>query len=285
MSNLIAFIKQYIHVLVFVVLQVLAIVMLYYSMNYPRYALASMARTIAAPVNQMCYKVVSHFNLVGENKQLALQNMRLLQDKPENFFSVSDTAKTAYHTEVDTVRHRTTRTRMYDYTTAGVVFNTIHKKYNYLIIDKGRADGVVPDMAVLSPNGIVGVVTDVSAHFSTVTSLLNPNTRISAKVLPVNQLGTIAWHFGDPTTVYLEDVPEHINIQVGDSVYTSGYSEIYPGNVLVGVVSEKNKSNSSSFLSLKVKLTTDFNHINTVYLVRNLYQDELETLKSKMKDE
>ena len=153
------------------------------------------------------------------------------------------------------------------------------------MLDKGSLDGVVCDMAVLSPNGIVGVVTDVSPHFATVTSLLNPNTRISAKVLPVNQLGTIAWHFGDPTCVYLEDVPEHISINVGDSVYTSGYSDIFPNNVLIGVVCEKSKMTTSSFLSLKVKLTTDFNHINTVYLVRNLYKEELEGLKSKMQDD
>lgn len=285
MSNLIAFLKKYLHVLVFIILQVTAIVMLYNSMNYPRYALASATKTIAAPVNKLCYNIERHFNLFEENKQLVKQNLKLLENRDENFFTESDTMKTAYFEEVDTARNRTIRTRMYDYTTAGVVYNTIHKKNNYLMLDKGSMDGVVCDMAVLSPNGVIGIVSDVSPHFATVTSLLNSSTRISAKVLPVNQLGTIAWHFGDPSCVYLEDIPEHININVGDSVYTSGYSDIFPNNVLIGVVCEKSKTSASSFLSLKVKLTTDFNHINTVYLVRNLYKEELEGLKSKMGNE
>lgn len=285
MSELIAFLKRYFHVIVFVVLQILALVMLYYSMNYPRYALAGITRTITAPINRLAYSVERHFNLNGENEQLVQQNLRLLQDREDNFISESDSLLTAEDVVVDTTTKRTTRTRLYDYSTANVVYNTIHKKYNYLIIDKGSDDGIVCDMAVLSPNGIIGVVTDVSRHFATVTSLLNPNSKISAKVMPANQLGTIAWTYGDPYTAYLEDIPEHLNINVGDSVYTSGYSDIFPSNLLIGVISGKGKASGSSFLTLKVKLTTDFNHINTVYVVRNLYKEEFDDLKSKMQDD
>jgi len=131
----------------------------------------------------------------------------------------------------------------------------------------------------------VGVVSDVSKHFATIISLLHPDCQISAKVHPANQLGTITWRYGDPQSVYLEDIPEHLNINEGDSVLTSGYSNIFPSGILIGTISEKSKNPTANFLTLKVALATDFNHINTVFVVRNLYREELETLKSNMKED
>ena len=285
MGRLFDFLKRYFHVITFVVLQVAALVMLSYSMNYPHYALARITKSITAPVNHLCFNVVRHFNLNSENEALVKQNLQLLQDQDDNFLIGDDSLRTAESVNVDTVRKVTRRTRLYDYSTASVVYNTSHKKNNYLLIDKGSDDGVTTEMAVLSPNGIVGVVTDVAKHFSTVTTLLNPSTKISAKVLRTNQLGTISWHFGDAEVAYLEDVPEHAEVNVGDSICTSGYSDIFPNNVLIGVVSSSEKDPSSGFLVLKVKLSTDFSHLNTVYLVQNVYRDEFEQLKSRMKDE
>lgn len=285
MGQLFDFIKKYFHILLFIILQVVGIVMLYHSMTYQHYYIAHATKAITAPINELSYSIISHFNLSSENKGLVEQNLKLLRDQESNFLVSEDSLYTAEKEVTDTNTHKTTRTRLYDYSTANVVYNTIHRKHNYIIIDKGSEDGITNDMAVLSSRGIVGVVTDVSTHFATVTSLLHPNSNISAKVMPADQLGTIAWKYGDPTTAYLNDIPEHMSINVGDSVYTSGFSDIFPSGLLIGVISEKSKSNESSFLTLKVKLSTDFNHINSVFLVRNLYKEELEGLKEKMEED
>ncbi|MCQ2264021.1 MAG: rod shape-determining protein MreC [Bacteroidales bacterium] len=285
MGKLYEFIRRYFHVLLFIALAITGIVLIYQSTTYQRFAIGEATRTITGPVNAMSQKIVSHFNLSSENEGLVEQNLRLLREQKANFLVSSDSISTAESEVTDTVTHRTTTKRLYDYSTANVVYNTIHRKHNYLMIDKGTEDGITRDMAVLSSRGIVGVVTDVSAHFATVTSLLHPNSNISAKVMPANQLGTIAWKFGDPTTAYLNDIPEHMSINVGDSVFTSGFSDIFPNNLLIGVISEKSKSPNNSFLTLKVKLATDFNHVNTVFLVRNLYKEEMDELKAEMEDE
>lgn len=285
MGKLYEFIRRYFHVLLFIALAITSIVLIYQSTTYQRFAIGEATRTITGPVNAMSQKIVSHFNLSAENEGLVEQNLRLLREQKANFLVSSDSISTAESEVTDTVTHRTTTKRLYDYSTANVVYNTIHRKHNYLMIDKGTEDGITRDMAVLSSRGIVGVVTDVSAHFATVTSLLHPNSNISAKVMPANQLGTIAWKFGDPTTAYLNDIPEHMSINVGDSVFTSGFSDIFPNNLLIGVISEKSKSPNNSFLTLKVKLATDFNHVNTVFLVRNLYKEEMDELKAEMEDE
>lgn len=270
--------------MLFIILQITAIVLIYNTMNYPRFAISTATQSFTAPFNKLCQNVLQYFNLGSENEALVRQNLVLLQAQKDNFLESTDTLMTAESVKVDSMNHRTC-TRLYDYSYANVVYNTIHKKYNYLMIDKGYEDGITNDMAILSASGVVGVISDVSPHFSTVISVLNPDSRLSAKVVPANQLGTIVWKFGDPTCAYLNDVPEYMNINVGDTVLTSGYSNIFPQNVIIGTICEKAKSENNSFLTLKVKLSTDFNHINTVYVVKNLYKDELDSLKIKMKDE
>ncbi len=270
--------------LTFIVLQILCVVMIFKTTTYPQFALARIARVVTTPVNKLCYSVIRHFNFNKENQYLVQQNLELLNSQESNFLLRSDSVVPVEGDFTDTLGH-TKRVRLYEYSTANVIYNTIHKKNNYLMIDKGSEDGIMPDMAVLSASGVVGVVSDVSTHFSTVISLLHPDCQISAKVLPANQLGTVSWHYGDSKYVYLEDIPEHLNIDKGDSVVTSGYSNIFPNGILLGTVAEKGKDPTQSFLTLKVALATDFNHINTVYVVRNLYQAELDTLKSKMKED
>lgn len=285
MGKLIAFIQKYLHIIVFMILLILGFYFIYQSTNYPRFAIAHATSTITAPINRLSYNIISHFNLKSENDALVEQNLQLLKERESNFLTSSDSISTAESVTTDTNTHKVTRTRLYDYSSANVVYNTIHRKYNYMMIDKGSDDGVTPDMAVLSASGIAGVVTDVTSHFATVTSLLHPNSNISAKVIPADQLGTVTWKYGDPTTAYLNDIPEHMNINVGDSVVTSGFSDIFPSGLLIGTISEKSKSPTDSFLTLKIKLATDFNHVNHVYIVRNLYKEEMDQLKKKMEDE
>ena len=284
MNNLLVFLKRYFHVLTFVVLQVLCLVMISRTMNYPGFAIARATKVLTMPINWMCYSFIRHFNYSKENQYLTEQNLMLLNAQEGNFLVSSDSVTPVEGNYTDSLG-RTKRVRLYEYTSANIIYNTIHKKNNYLIIDKGAEDGIEPDMSVLSAEGVVGVVSEVSRHFATVISLLHPDCQISAKVHPANQLGTITWRYGDPQSVYLEDIPEHLNINEGDSVLTSGYSNIFPSGILVGTVSEKSKDPTASFLTLKVKLATDFNHINTVFVVRNLYREELETLKSNMKED
>ena len=265
-------------------MKVVCIVLISKTMNYPGFAIVRATKVLTTPINRMCYGVVRHFNFNKENQYLTQQNLELLNAQEGNFLISSDSITGVEGDYTDTLG-RTKRVRLYEYTSANVIYNTIHKKNNYLMIDKGSEDGIQPDMSVLSAEGVVGVVSEVSKHFSTVISLLHPDCQISAKVQPANQLGTITWRYGDPTSVYLEDIPEHLNINEGDSVLTSGYSNIFPNGILIGTISEKSKDPTASFLTLKVTLATDFNHINTVYVVRNLYREELETLKSNMKED
>ena len=234
---------------------------------------------VTAPIQKMANVFYRQFHYARENADLMQQNLELMQEKENMFIFSEDTVYSVFSGE------NKSKHRMYDVTTAHVIFNTINKTSNYMIIDKGKKDGIMPDMAVLSPDGVAGIVSDVSENFSTVISLLNPNARVSAKIFPINQLGTVVWMDSDATIAQVIGIPQHLLVSVGDTVLTSGYSYVFPKDILIGTVIEKYDNPNNTFLTIKIRLATDFSNIYNVYLISNLYKSELDSLKSNFKNE
>lgn len=280
MNSLRDFLRKYFHIFFFFILLIFAIVLVYNNNNYQNYAITTSSQGITGPIQKFSNNFYRQFKYFKENESLMIQNIELLRLQENMFITNEDSTYT-----ISSVGVKKTRKRLYDFTTAHVIFNTIHKTNNYIIIDKGKKDGITTDMAVLSPQGIVGVVSDVSANFSTVISLLNPNSRVSAKIMPINQLGTVIWVDYDPTVAQVIDIPQHLMIAVGDSVLTSGNSDVYPKDLLIGTVIEKYDNSNNTFLTIKIKLAADFRNLHNVYVINNLYKPELDSLKSQFKND
>ena len=272
-------VKHNFHLLTFLLLQVLAVLLIYNNSHYLHFAISTATQGITAPVQKLANSFYKQFRYASENADLMQQNLELLKEKESMFIFSEDTVHSVFSGENKNKR------RMYDVTTAHVVFNTINKPSNYIIIDKGRKDGVVPDMAVLSPAGVAGFVSDVSENFSTVISLLNPHAQVSARIMPINQVGTVVWVDADPSVAQVIAIPQHLIVSMGDSVLTSGYSDVFPKDILIGTVIEKYDNPNNTFLTIKIRLATDFRNLYNVYLISNLYKPELDALKSNFKNE
>ncbi|MBP5563427.1 MAG: rod shape-determining protein MreC [Bacteroidales bacterium] len=282
MNNLIEFFKKAFHIIVLAVLLILSIVMLGTSLSFNEHSLARGVQSIVGPIQKSGAGMIHRFRLGPENEELVKQNIELMRERENMYIEKDDTTLTEM-SQPDSL-HRE-RIRMYDYTYAHVIFRTVDRAFNYMIVDKGAKDGICRDMAVLSPSGVAGVVTDVSSNFATVRPILHPESRISAVVTPANQNGTVIWEGDDPRVAYLEAIPQHSEINIGDSVFTNGYSNIFPKGLLIGTVKEVQVGNNASFLTIKVKLATKYTDIYTVYMVENLFKSELDTLKANFKDE
>jgi rod shape-determining protein MreC len=171
------------------------------------------------------------------------------------------------------------RMRQFAFIPAKVVDNTVHRAKNYVTINKGRLDGIEPDMGVISPDGVVGKVKDVSDHFSVITSVLHTDMYVSALVKRSNTLGSIVWEGIEPRTAGLENIPIHINIINGDTIVTSGYSGIYPPNTMVGTVAEVRPEEDAAFYDIDINLSNDFYRLSYVYVVKNLLRQEQDSLE------
>ena len=170
--------------------------------------------------------------------------------------------------------------QQYEYISARVINNSVTRVNNYITLDKGSMQGIRPEMAVMGSNGVVGIVKDVSEHFSTVISLLHSSTKISSKIKKNDYFGSTVWDGDSPQFARLLDIPSHAQVTVGDTIVTSSYSGIFTRDIFVGTVSELGTT-GESFKEIKLRLSTDFQKLSYVYVVRNLMKSERDTLEAK----
>jgi len=182
----------------------------------------------------------------------------------------------------DSLWHKFTRPA-YEYVPAVVISNSIGLNNNWLMINRGSADGVVPNMGVVSKEGIVGIVRHVDREFSTVMSVLHRQTKISAILKGKGAFGSLVWDNRDPNHMTLKDIPRHIIVSDGDTVLTSGYSTMFPGGHLVGVVegTPKPDRDNQYFYAIKVRLSQDPSLFSEGYVVCHLFQQTLDSLQQR----
>ncbi|MBL7806880.1 MAG: rod shape-determining protein MreC [Saprospiraceae bacterium] len=217
-----------------------------------------------------------------DSLQLRLSNARQVQiPVQDTFFLVSYDSLSRN----DSILRKTVRP-LFQSLTAKVVKNSVSSANNWMIINRGTSDGVKTDMAVLSPEGIVGIVRHVSPHFSLVMSVLHQQAKISVSLpMQKNAFGSLTWDGGDPTMMTLRYIPQHFVVKENEPVVTSGYSLMFPQGHPVGKVSGNPKSDPENpyFLEIKVKLNQDMSTVRDVSIVQNLFQSELDSLQLKVK--
>lgn len=172
----------------------------------------------------------------------------------------------------------------YSFVAANVISNSVTSTTNYLRIDRGRMDSIAPSLGVISSDGIVGVVRAVTPNYSSVMSLLHRQTRVKAAVGNDGYFGTLRWGGVDPQTMLLEAVPKHATVEKGDTVYTSGYSQLFPPGIIIGNVEEVNLAPGQNFYSISVKLRNDLSRVRYVYVVRNRMREEHEQLEEQINE-
>jgi rod shape-determining protein MreC len=166
---------------------------------------------------------------------------------------------------------------------AHVINNSLNLVNNYLTLDKGKSDGILPEMGVIGEEGVVGIVYMASEHYSVVISVLNSKSNISCKIKNSDYFGYLKWEHGDSRYAYLKDLPRHAEFNLGDTIITSGYSTVFPEGVMVGTVDDMADSNDGLSYLLKVKLATNFGKISNVRVITDVQRIEQEELELKTK--
>jgi rod shape-determining protein MreC len=177
--------------------------------------------------------------------------------------------------------------QQYTLLAAKVIKNSISLRNNYITINRGSTDGIVKDMAVISPQkGVVGFVQEVSEHLAIIRSLLNKNTAISVFVKKNNAFGSLVWGDGnfDYQKAYVKEIPNHIKVKVGDTIITSGVGS-FPRGIEVGKITKTGISTGDSFMTLEISLFNNFSTLQYVYVVKDRLSAEQKDLESKLPNE
>lgn len=245
--------------------------------NYQRTVFLEYSTSFFGYLSSTVTQVRDYFHLEGDNEKLIEENNRLRnQIEALKLFREQEESDTLWKSFFS-------REVNYVYKTAKMIHFGFNKTKNYITVNKGEEEGIEPEMAVCSEDGVVGVVEKVSRHYARVLPLINTNLRISAKIRKNGYYGSLQWDGNDYRYSYLNDIPFHVSAEIGDTIVTSGFSSIFPEGVTIGFIESVNKQ-TANFLSIKVKLATDFKRISDVYLIANTKKQEQRQLEENHDD-
>jgi rod shape-determining protein MreC len=137
--------------------------------------------------------------------------------------------------------------------------------FQTILIDKGRNDGVVQDMAVVSAEGLVGRVIGVSNHHAKVLLILDGNSAVDAYIQRSRARGVLVG-LGRELCL-LKYVQRNEDVQVGDKVISSGMGGVFPKGLLVGTVQEVVRGSSGLFQRVEVEPAVNFSRLEDVMVV------------------
>ncbi len=162
-------------------------------------------------------------------------------------------------------------------TSARIVSRHTGAYKNFIILDKGKADGIHVSDGVWTSEGAVGVVSSVSEHFSKVFLLRHPTVTLSVKLDKPGHYGFTNWKMNGEKLIRVVDIPVEADVQAGDTVRTSGMSLIFPENIPVGHVVEVVDTEGEGKV-LKVRPFADIDRISYVYIGFNPRREELKKI-------
>jgi rod shape-determining protein MreC len=277
MYNLLRFLVRYYLFFFFLILEGFCFYLIYQNSKYHQAAFVNMANTANGKAYQTVSGVTDYFYLRQMADSLVAENATLHARLKES------TDDKAAHTQqqTDTIGGRVEQ--VFTYIPAKVIHNSVNLSANYIYINRGAKQGITTQMGVISPGGVVGQVVNVTDDYAAVMSLLNKNFKVSAKLRNSNYFGTLSWEGKNTTLAKLKEIPKHVKMKEGDTIVTSGYSELFPENVIVGTVKHVNAEPEENFLDIDVTLSTNMNNISYVYVVNNLKRKEFIALDSVVK--
>ena len=264
MRSLLNFLERYNNLIIFLILTGVSFYLIATRNYYHNTKVVNSMRWLTHGVETKISDARNYLNLRNINDNLANENTtlrnsinRLLRNENSIFFTVSDT-----------IYQQT-----YQYTSARITNNSVNKQYNFFTINKGTKSGLTTDMAVIADGSVAGVISGCSENFSIVMSLINLDFRLSARIKSSGYFGSLMWNGRDYRTAILRDIPQHITVNVGDTIETTGYSAIFPEGINIGVISDYEKP-GSDFYIIKVRLKTDFRKLHYVDVAANKRKEE-----------
>ncbi len=173
--------------------------------------------------------------------------------------------------------------KQFTYIPAKVVKLSHNSQHNYIILNKGKVDGVEPLDGIITSNGAIGVVDAVSENFCYGMLFTNTGLSVSARLGRSGTVAPLVWDGRGPSQAVLQGLPLTVELSENDTVFTSGLSGIFPSDIPLGTPTRK-KTTSGATNDVEVKLFTDFSSLAYVSIVKNLGRDEIEELEAGEKE-
>lgn len=265
-------IPHIINAAIFITLEIAALSMLFNNGTLQKIWISKGAHAVMGGLWGWTQGISDYFSLKETNDALAAENHSLMV-KLQQLEEIL-----AERGEAPVIHGNSTK--RFRFINASIIKISSNLQHNYFIIDKGAADGVVEGAGVITGKGAIGVIDAVSRNYSYAISFQNYNMSISSRIGRDGRHGPLVWDGKGSNSAVLKEIPHHLEIVPGDTVYTSGYSSIFPADIPLGTIRKAEIVNGATY-DIDITLFEDFGALRYVTVVENIAQEQLDKLEDK----
>lgn len=267
MQQIVNFIIRNKNFLLFLLLFGCSLLFTIQSHSYHKSKFINSANFLSGGVYNSVNNINNYFNLKSQNQLLSEENKRLRSILYNNGTTIDSVF-------IDSLMFN----ESYRFYTSNIIKNSYSSSNNILALNKGRNDSVKQDFGVISSKGIIGIIDKTSNNYSTVISVLNMTSRISAQLKKTNHFGTLTWNGKAPEFNQLIDIPKIAPVAKGDTIITSGRSSIFPKGIPIGVIEDFKLDRAENYYEINVRLFNDMTSVEHVYIIENTNKEEIKNL-------
>jgi len=147
----------------------------------------------------------------------------------------------------------------------------------FLVVELASQPGIEKDMVAISDMGLVGKISEVGPKYSTIRTIFDSETRVSAIVIRSRVLGI--FRMDKEKNCILDRVPLRADVLPGDTVLTSGYGQIFPYGLLLGTVEKIKIDKRQLTLNIEIKPSLNINRASQVMVITGGVNPSVPSLK------
>ncbi|MFR9651007.1 MAG: rod shape-determining protein MreC [Rikenellaceae bacterium] len=266
MYQLLEFIKSVYVLLLFIVLESCAILFYAHSNSYVNARILGATAWVSNGLNATVNRAVSYLSLSSENEALVgriaqleaelslYQNQHL--DSLLSTISISELGESRI--------------------AARVVTNTINRRHNHIIINRGVNHGVREGMALITPQReMVGEIISSFDNYAVAMSVLNTKFKSSGRLVNSNHAGSLSWLGKDRYLLRMSHLSKYAEPFEGAEVVTTNFSSIFPEGVKIGHVKSYRLNEDQTTYLLDIELSADISALDRVIVVHSDSDNEV----------
>tara|TARA_Y100001970_G_scaffold221588_1_gene272362 strand:+ start:1244 stop:2035 length:792 start_codon:yes stop_codon:yes gene_type:complete len=248
------------NLITYLILSFVTFNLLYNNSSLHSNELGKISTYLSATSSKLASSIISYFKLKEENEKLINENLQLKNiESKYRFNKIIDNSLNSI-------------------SGAEVIVNSTNKNKNIIIIDKGILDGVNQEMGVISSDGVVGIIKNVTNNYSSIISLLNTDLKLNALLQNSSTIGSISWDGINPKILKLNDIPLSSSLKVGDTVITGGMSFYFPKGIPIGKIINYDNNSLEGYYEIDVEAFSDFSSLSNLYILERTDNNEIKSL-------
>lgn len=274
MRNLLILIAKHGSTITFLLLELICFYILINYNQSQKEIWSHSANLFSGSVNERVQNTSDYFTLESVNDSLLVENAKLLQTIINYRVQSKENSFQAFETQDSIIQG-------YTFIPARITNKSTNLRNNHITLNKGLKDSIRIGMGVISQEGIIGIVKNVSENYSVVMTILNGQSKISASIKSNDYHGTLVWPGKDTRKMKLMTLPRHAEIVVGDTIITSGYSTVFPYGIMIGKVNSFEIESGDDSYSIDIDLFNDLSKLSYAYIVDFKDQIEQKTIEEE----